>query len=252
MGNTATKPLSSKFWFPSSSPRPHDDSDRVLVDKDNDRSIIIVTGAEGLKHGLVQASSTITTEDASLVSSISDPLVCSSPCSLDTSRHNRERSDFQVQQWDGKTYFADFVHQGLVDLKLDKSNVVMLYESPSSSSHETSFYNSQVFNYHDFPSFPPYYKSVLAPCRYSIMNGPTFPSYLRDAPPAGLLDHWAATVPEFSAPTFTPEISPDSHVYAYLPVEHLNLDVRLFDSVLLSRRILGLCPNSFSLYALSL
>lgn len=227
MGNTATKLLSSKLSFPSSSPCPQDDSDRVLVKKDNDRSVIIVTGTEGLKNGLVQASSTITTEDSSLVSSISDPLACSFPSSLDTSRHKDKRTDFHVQQWDGETFFADFVHNGLADLKLDKSNVVMLYESPSSSSHETSFYNSQVFNYHDFPSFPPYYKSVLAPCRYSIMNGPTFPSYLRDAPPVGLLEHWAASVPGFSAPSFTPEISPDDHVYAYLPVEHLNLDVRL-------------------------
>jgi hypothetical protein len=159
----------------------------------------------------------------SLVSSISDPLAAS----LDVSEHSakgRKRS-LAVNKWDGVTYYAGMVKEGLDYLGKESDKVLMLYESPSSSSTETSFYNSQVFNYHDFPSFPAYYKSVLAPCRYSVMNGGDYPSYLRDAVPAGLVEHWEASLPDFQAPSFTSNIEADAKVYAYLPVEHLNLDV---------------------------
>jgi hypothetical protein len=175
------------------------------------------------------SSNTITTvaSDAdSLVSSISDPLSPSLDVSAHSfsSRHHHHKSLY-VCRWDGVTYYGTMVQQGLEYLGKDASKVLMLYESPSSSSTETSFYNSQVFNYHDFPSFPAYYKSVLAPCRYSVMNGSVYPSYLRDPAPHGLIEHWQEALPNFEAPVFTPDITADTKVYAYLPVEHLNLDV---------------------------
>lgn len=137
-------------------------------------------------------------------------------------------NDFKrkVRNWSaGDKYYSELVKEGLEYLGKDASKVIMLYESPSSSSHETSFFNSQVFNYHDYPPFPPYYKSVLSPCRYSIVNGDAYPSYLRDGPPEGLLKHWKEVLPgEYREPTFVKEIDECSLVNAYLPVEHLSLE----------------------------
>jgi hypothetical protein len=221
MGNTVTKSAS----VPNLRALVNEKDDSFAHDTSSPDSplkpVVIVT-TDNLNEGLpplTPGTTIANSETESLVSSISDPLA--SPASLDTIT---PAQTFAVAQWDGQQYFADLVRDGLAALHKDNTNVLMLYESPSSSSTETSFYNSQVFNYHDFPAFPPYYKSVLAPCRYSIMNGSTYPSYLRDDPPSGLIEHWQATVPDFVAPTFVPTIDEQAQVYAYLPVEHLNLD----------------------------
>jgi hypothetical protein len=126
-----------------------------------------------------------------------------------------------IKQWDHKTLFSDFIQEGLISMEKKSTNVVMLYESPSSSSHETSFFNSQVYKFHDYPPSPVAYKAVPAPCRYSLMNGATYPSYLRDPPPEGLIEHWQRYVPGFVVPPFVREIPSDAEVYAYLPVEHI-------------------------------
>jgi hypothetical protein len=148
----------------------------------------------------------LTQETDSLISSISDVDFHPSPF---------------IKQWDHKTLFSDFIQDGLILMKKKSTNVVMLYESPSSSSHETSFFNSQVYKFHDYPPSPVAYKAVLAPCRYSLMNGATYPSYLRDTPPEGLIEHWRQYVPGFVVPPFVHEIPNDAQVYAYLPVEHI-------------------------------
>jgi hypothetical protein len=127
-----------------------------------------------------------------------------------------------VKWWDKKSRFADHVRDGLHYLKRDDSNVVMLFESPSSANAESSFYNCQVYRFHDYPPVSNAYKNVLGPCRYSLMNGDAYPSYLEaGAPPFGLLEHWETTVPGFVRPNFVQEIPDDAHVYAYLPCESI-------------------------------
>jgi hypothetical protein len=46
-----------------------------------------------------------------------------------------------VRKWDGRTYLSDMIRNGLDYLKRDSSNVLMIYESPSSSTKEGSFFN---------------------------------------------------------------------------------------------------------------
>jgi hypothetical protein len=125
--------------------------------------------------------------------------------------------------WDGNKLYSDYIQDGLRYMGRDASSVIMLFESPSTASKETSFYNSQVFPIHDYPPMNPSYKTVLGPLRYSMMNGSTYPSYLRDAPPQLLLDHWKKTLPKLPLPTFTNDIeSQDATVYAYLPLEKVS------------------------------
>jgi hypothetical protein len=99
----------------------------------------------------------------------------------------------------------------------------MLYESPSSSTDAHTFHNKTKFRFHDWP--PPSKtggKSVVGPCRYGMMNGDSFPFFLKDgAPPDGLMEHWAKVVPNFKAPTFVDKITDNDTAYAYLPVEQI-------------------------------
>jgi len=54
------------------------------------------------------------------------------------------------------------------------------------------------------------------------MNGPTFPSFLRDgAPPAGLMEHWAEVFPNHPLPRFVSKVTEEDTIYAYLPVEQI-------------------------------
>ena len=50
-------------------------------------------------------------------------------------------------------------------------NVVMLFETPSSSSSSNSFHNKSSFKFHDWPPTKESRakaKSVLGPCRYAV------------------------------------------------------------------------------------
>jgi hypothetical protein len=102
-------------------------------------------------------------------------------------------------------------------------NVVMLFESPSSCTADFTFQNITKFRFHDWP--PPSKtggKSVLGPCRYALMNGTTYPVFLKDGvPPAGLVEHWQSAVPGFVPPTYVDKITDAETVYAYLPVEQI-------------------------------
>jgi hypothetical protein len=102
-------------------------------------------------------------------------------------------------------------------------NIVMLFDSPTSSTAEFAFHNASKFRFHDWP--PPSKtggKSVLGPCRYALMSGDTFPVFLKDgALPCGLLEHWTEAVPGFTVPTFVDKITDEHTVYAYLPVEQI-------------------------------
>jgi hypothetical protein len=152
---------------------------------------------------------TVTTEEASLISSVSD---------LDLFDFS-----YRVRWWDGKKKYSDLIRDGL---RYKKSaavdSTVMLFESPSSSSTETSFYNCGPYRMHDWP--PPKSnkaKGVLGPCRYALMSGDTYPVYLREQVPEGLVEHWKEVIPDFKEPTFVPQITENETAYAYLPVEQI-------------------------------
>ena len=172
-----------------------------------DAKVVIVTGKD-LQVSPLSAAETqsLTDETLSLISSLSDTDL---------------NPAFRCKAWDGVSGYSDLIQEGLRYLKREESNVVMIYESPSSSAaQDTSFYNDQVFKFHDWPPAPSTYKGVLGPCRYSLVNGASFPSYLKGgAPPAGLLQHWQDFVPGYVAPRFVSKVTDDDCVYAYLPLE---------------------------------
>jgi hypothetical protein len=109
----------------------------------------------------------------------------------------------------------------------DKEAIVpiMLFESPSSANRDSHFFNNGVYKVHDYPPTSAHYKAVLGPCRYSSMNGSTYPSFLEaGAPPDGLLEHWQDVIPGFERPRFVSKIPDDggrTPVYAYLPCESI-------------------------------
>jgi carbamoylphosphate synthase large subunit len=131
----------------------------------------------------------------------------------------------KVVDWDGTKMYADYIKEGLIyNNKLEEANkTIMLFESPSCSTAESSFHNRDKFKFHDWP--PPKStksKAILGPCRYALMNGPTYPCFLRGgAPPEGLLEHWAEAVPGVPMPRFAPLVTEEDTVYAYLPVEQI-------------------------------
>jgi hypothetical protein len=173
---------------------------------------------------------------------------------------NLDGYKFQVKDWDGKKHYSDYIAQGLRYKRKDadkkkaeleaaaenmdvttnstttilsktmsnasniySDNIVMLFDSPTSSTSDFAFHNASKFRFHDWP--PPSKtggKSVLGPCRYALMSGNTYPVFLKDgAPPSGLLEHWSEAVPGFVAPTFIDKITDEHTVYAYLPVEQI-------------------------------
>ena len=210
MGNLASKTISG-------------DGLALENEKRNDLSGAVIDVSKPLsKNGAVPDVSSLSdgeTEADSFVSSLSDPsLARDSPLVRVPSS---EGANLRCKPWDGKTLYSDFIQDGLNYLGKKADNVIMLYESPSSSSTETSFFNNQTFPVHDYPAFPPPYKTVLAPLRYSIMNGAAYPSYLADAPPKGLMEHWERRVPNFVRPKFVNDLADDATVYAYLPLEHI-------------------------------
>lgn len=174
---------------------------------------------------------------------------------------NLDGYKFQVKNWDGKKHYSDYIAQGLktkrkeadkkkaeieaaghsMDVTANSTtstmnsktltnaasiysdNIVMLFDSPTSSTSDFAFHNANKFRFHDWP--PPSKtggKSVLGPCRYALMSGDTYPVFLKDgAPPDGLMEHWTEAVPGFVPPTFVDKITDEDTVYAYLPVEQI-------------------------------
>jgi len=141
---------------------------------------------------------------------------------------------FKCSNWAGKRYYSDYIKAG-IEYKQTKdpnyiphNDVVMLFESPSSSATDSSFHNASKYRFHDWP--PPKSsksKGILGPNRYASMNGTSYPVFLREgAPPPGLLEHWASVIPDFVTPRFVDKIETNENtVYAYLPVEQLKYHV---------------------------
>jgi hypothetical protein len=188
-----------------------DESQQVRIEKPHPSKVVFVTTSKtfgGTSSTKLSSLEDLTRSDdtASLVSSISESENYA-PC-------------FRVKAWDRKTRYSDLIADGLRYKNRDTSNVILLFESPSTSTTDSSFYNGQVYKFHDYPPAPSISKGILGPCRYSMMNGSTFPSFLRNGePPAGLMEHWTRYVPDFTAPSFVSSIPNEAHVYAYLPVE---------------------------------
>jgi hypothetical protein len=150
----------------------------------------------------------------SVVSSVSDLDISSIP------------PVFRVKSWDRTSGYSDYIRDGLRYLNRDESEVVMLFESPSSASSDSTFFNCQVYKFHDYPPCSSQTKAVLGPCRYALMNGSSYPAFLANgSPPEGLMEHWEATVPGFVRPSFVSEIADSAHAYAYLPCESIKQHV---------------------------
>jgi len=132
-------------------------------------------------------------------------------------------SRLKVKTWDGTKFYSDYIKEGLEYNKTEYKQVIMLFESPSSSTADSSFHNKDKYKFHDWP--PPKTsksKGILGPCRYSLMNGAAFPAFLRDSiPPAGLMEHWAKVLPSITPPHFVNKVTEEDTVYAYLPVEQI-------------------------------
>jgi ATP-grasp domain len=134
-------------------------------------------------------------------------------------------SKFKWLDWDRKTYYGDLVKEGLIYNNNYDPNAkyIMLYETPHLDSPEAKFHNKEKFKFHDWPPEKCMKnKNVLAPCRYSLMTGPTFPIFLTDGvPPPGLMDHWRDVLPHIPMPHFVDMVQENDIVYAYLPVEQI-------------------------------
>lgn len=134
---------------------------------------------------------------------------------------------FTVKDWDGKLCYSDLIQKGMQYVKRGDEKVVMLFESPSSSSTNSSFHNASKFKFHDWP--PPKStksKEMLGPCRYGMMNGNKYPVYLRSGtPPPGIMSHWAEAVPDYVPSQFVDKITDSETCYAYLPVEQIRKHV---------------------------
>lgn len=51
-------------------------------------------------------------------------------------------SKLKVKDWDGTKFYSDFIKEGLEYNNKDTNNMIMLFESPSSSTNDTSFHNN--------------------------------------------------------------------------------------------------------------
>jgi hypothetical protein len=134
-----------------------------------------------------------------------------------------------IVPWEGDKFFSDYIQDALKFKGEDSNDIVMVYECPSSSSNDTSFYNCGRYRIHDYPPTPLSYKAMLRPLRYASMNGNTYPSFLVSQPPMELLNHWAKTIPNFDVPEFINEIPDSAKVNAYLPMEQYPNDRHIND-----------------------
>ncbi|GAX24907.1 hypothetical protein FisN_2Lh178 [Fistulifera solaris] len=138
-----------------------------------------------------------------------------------------DHGSLKVGEWGCKKFYSDYIKEGLAykakkEGKEPHKDVVMLFESPSTSTTESSFHNPTKYRFHDWP--PPkstLSKAVLGPCRYGSMNGSAYPVFLRaGAATPGLMEHWAETIPNYCPPTWASKIEIEKDlVYSYLPVE---------------------------------
>ena len=181
--------------------KEQDPTEKAIIPQE---SLVIVTETESLKPGSDSVEHT-------LVQNLGD---------LD---FDDDDGQFNVKDWDGKLCYSDLIHRGMKFVKRDAEKVVMLFESPSSSSANSSFHNASKYKFHDWP--PPKStksKEMLGPCRYGMMNGNKYPVFLRSgAPPAGIMDHWKEAIPDYVPSEFVNKITENDTAYAYLPVEQI-------------------------------
>ena len=87
---------------------------------------------------------------------------------------------------------------------------ILIFESPSTSSQDTSFYNGDKYLVHDYPSAPRQYWSRMRPVRYSAVGGDVLPVFMDEEPSKALLEHWSSAIPDFVRPTYTTDVVMDT------------------------------------------
>lgn len=127
-----------------------------------------------------------------------------------------------VHDWDGTKFYSDYIKEGMDYTKRDEP-VVMIYESPSTSAPDASFLNKEKYKFHTWPEpKSTISKATLGPCRYALMNGSSYPTFLRTkAPPAGLMEHWKDVLPGYVESSYVSKITEDQTAYCYLPIEQI-------------------------------
>lgn len=100
---------------------------------------VVIVSKDGLSSKL-NLSKTNLEETDSPTSSVTVPV------EIDSLSDDQSTRDFPVHAWDGKKMYSDLISEGLQQLGKETKDVLMLYESPSSNSKDTSFQNTQVFN----------------------------------------------------------------------------------------------------------
>lgn len=219
MGNTATKDVlhppaivTTEVSFPFNK-----SSEKETQQQDEEFTVQTEGSSSQIKQSQDEYSITLVSVDTDQIGEDYDSVV--SAITLNDSISTAA----SVRWWDGKKFFSNFVQDGLRSLNSDETKICMVFENPSTSPQEATFFNGNTFKFHEFPPSPPLYKAVLTPCRYSMMNGSVYPSYLQGGcPPAGLIDHWKKTIPDFVEPEFVSEIPSIGKVYAYLPMESIS------------------------------
>ena len=154
---------------------------------------------------------------ASIMSSA--PLRAATEASTSEDNGNLNRG---VQAWCGTKMYSDLVQEGLEWLQKstdDTQKTVMVFESPSFETKGSSFINSNQYFFHDSPPGCPIPRTTLGPLRYAATAGSAFPVYLQNSVPAGLVEHWKASMPKFVEPTFVHTLTPNDRICAYLPLE---------------------------------
>ena len=150
MGNAATKQVDEQGAVPFvEGPVKSNDTEKQRLS--DDATTVASSTVVSLPVSEINSS-----DDASVESSLSQECV-SSP--------SKASENKKCTLWDGTKFYSDLIQDGLRYLNKSDEGVIMLFESPSTASKDTSFYNSQVFPIHDYPPSDPCNKTVLAPLR---------------------------------------------------------------------------------------
>ena len=244
MGNTESRVIETSSTVPNKPEMDKENvtlqtmtSDLTLSDRQDsekmqpqdDTKVVIVGGPLNLKDSFHcdekkvddGSSAPSTAEETATAASL-----VSSPTLLVTPRSEATPANHRVKAWCGKKYYSDLVKESMQYLGNQiEEHVVMVYESPSYETPDTSFVNAKQYFFHDSPAGSPIPRTTLGPQRYAAMTGDAIPVYIKSPPPAELLQHWKNAIPSYVEPKFVHTLDANNHVYAYLPLEQVEKHV---------------------------